>query len=473
MPVAVSGLVEATNSATIYAETAGVVASLPFREGDSVTVSDILSKQSSPVVDANIRLANAQADLVRSERLTTIEANQSSLETALVSGTSADQLAVLRDTGNQARIDEAAKALSIGVSGNLNTILSAVDYINNHRSLFTAQGLDDYDEVLKLIYGQTPTYFTSILAPSPERSFVSLKSLSEQASSTVADARAAGDRTVQILLLLDQALASAEDDVFNKRNSPTETLKKSYLSQKSNISVALQSMEELLASTNQTIDAALEDAVIQAKSVSLADLDQQSAETQLEYSLEIANNSAMVQDASVGLANAEKSLGIARAPFSGLVTEVFLDEGEYASPGTPLLRLIGDGMTEIKVTVPQLLGDSLATGQSFVVGGEVVGFVERFVVEENGRGFTVIITLQDDQFLVGETVRGFVVVDQSETVFSVPREYVHFDSDGALVRYQTGDHSRVRIVYDNGRSLFLVVEEPKAAPLITNWSELF
>lgn len=68
------------------------------------------------------------------------------------------------------------------------------------------------------------------------------------------------------------------------------------------------------------------------------------------------------------------------APFAGTVARKYVDAGEFAAPGRPLLELDGADAFEIEVAVPDSLGGRLAVGQSLDVA-----------VPASGRGFAARI----------------------------------------------------------------------------------
>ena len=58
---------------------------------------------------------------------------------------------------------------------------------------------------------------------------------------------------------------------------------------------------------------------------------------------------------------------VLRAPFSGTVTKVYIQPGEWAVPGQPAIELTGDGDIELLVQVPETMLDRVSPGQSVQV----------------------------------------------------------------------------------------------------------
>ncbi len=100
-------------------------------------------------------------------------------------------------------------------------------------------------------------------------------------------------------------------------------------------------------------------------------LDQEGAVSTHEYEdihrhYQIAQAQAMAARAGWAAAQANLSYARIRAPFSGLVARRFLQEGSFAAPGAPLLKLVG-GASEIRTAVANSLYRSLRTGESVPV----------------------------------------------------------------------------------------------------------
>jgi RND family efflux transporter MFP subunit len=85
--------------------------------------------------------------------------------------------------------------------------------------------------------------------------------------------------------------------------------------------------------------------------------------------------SATKAAAEVKLREAERLLeeSTLRAPFAGTVTEVFLEPGEYATPGLPVVLLSGDRDLEIRVEVPESIISKLSVGDEVAIDLPVAG----------------------------------------------------------------------------------------------------
>jgi RND family efflux transporter MFP subunit len=162
---------------------------------------------------------------------------------------------------------------------------------------------------------------------------------------------------------------------------------------------------------------------------------------------------ASLSAASAQLDEAERVLNEAtlKAPFAGTVTAVFLEPGEYASPGKAVVELSGDGDIELQVEVPENMVMTPAKGQSVRVilpmagGKQVAGRVKSVAraAAAAGRLFPVVATLEPVPGLSAGMTAELVLEVETEGELTVPvksvlnpgssRPYV-FCLDGEVVR---------------------------------------
>lgn len=69
-----------------------------------------------------------------------------------------------------------------------------------------------------------------------------------------------------------------------------------------------------------------------------------------------------------GLAEAERRQreSILRAPFVGVVTDVYLEPGELTAPGQPIVALVAEGAVEAELRLPAAWRDALSVGDTLV-----------------------------------------------------------------------------------------------------------
>jgi multidrug resistance efflux pump len=468
LPVAVTGVVAAAESVTIYARTAGIVTVLPHREGAVVSAGTVLALQDTPIEEAQVALAVAQGSMTATEQRAHVTAQETLRDTATVRAYTATEIAMLRAASNTHRLTETTAATAAAVNVGLTTTLAAMDYINNNRTLLTADGLDAYNEAVRLMYGNRATHFdTQFLSASKSVAGVTLQSVSAEAATSPVAAETAALMSEQILTLLNAALMSAEKDVFNRQSGTDEASTATYVAQKAAVTTALAELVSTRAAAAQVIDGALQDIVGEASAVAVTDIDRKAAVRQAALAEELAMRAVAVSNAAIGVATAATSLNEASAPFAGVVSRVYVKAGTYVMPGTPLVELVGTGAQEVVVTVPEVLVQALKVGQPFVVDGITVGIVDRFSPVAVGHGHVAVIALQTETVGIGGTVTGHVMMDARAPVYAVPRAYVHITSNGPSIMYQDGDRVPVEIVYDGGATLYVTTDRYKDAPLIT------
>ncbi len=117
-----------------------------------------------------------------------------------------------------------------------------------------------------------------------------------------------------------------------------------------------------------------------------------------------------------------------RAPFSGVVTAVHLEPGEWADPGRPVLELQDDHRVKLEVEVPENIILSLEPGQNvhailpFAGNVRVNGRIAHLARAAGGSGrlFPVVVELEPIPGLVpGMTAELFLDVE-SRPAFAVP-----------------------------------------------------
>lgn len=464
IPVAVAGVVEAVDSTTIYAETAGVITSLPNKEGSRVSVGSILSRQNTPVADAQVQLAVAEGGLTAAQQAQAVAVGQLIKDQAATRKYSANEIAQLRAVSGETRIKEMSDALLKVVEQDLLVAVTAIDYVNNNRSLFTADGLKAYDTVVADLYGKTPNYFRSGVQHSLKDSadiLPLLNELKDDPETTVVEVQILSRLTSSHLKALVYLFTTAESDVFDRKSDfVTVETQSEYLSLRGEILTATQNLQAEQSRTEQVMDGVLEDAVNQKTNVSVTGLDEQIASVQSEYAEIIDKQSALVAKAAVGVAVAQQSLGVVTAPFMGVVSKVFVTVGEYIMPGQPIMTVIGTGAREMTVMVPSYLLTKVELGQPFIVKGETVGFVDRFsTITEGGSGEVIVALSAGSDLVVGTSVNGNLLITSDTDVYQVPRSYLHFSNNGAHIQYENGDQSAVEIIYDAGTQLFIKPEK--------------
>ena len=115
-----------------------------------------------------------------------------------------------------------------------------------------------------------------------------------------------------------------------------------------------------------------------------------------------------------------------RAPFSGVVTERYSDEGAISNPGQPLLKLVESGVLEVRLGLPEAVSANLVPGRSYPVLIQGVSYDADLrtvtgVIDANQRTVTAIFDLPEGTPVSsGAVARLEIVQDVSQTGFWVP-----------------------------------------------------
>ena len=119
---------------------------------------------------------------------------------------------------------------------------------------------------------------------------------------------------------------------------------------------------------------------------------------------------------------------IIAAPFSGTVTGVMAEPGEWTGPGTPVISLAGDGDIELKVEVPENTAINLIKDQDVKVilpnagNRQVNGRIKSIARAASGPGrlFPVIINLGSEENIFSGMTAELAIDIEMENSISVP-----------------------------------------------------
>lgn len=150
----------------------------------------------------------------------------------------------------------------------------------------------------------------------------------------------------------------------------------------------------------------------------------ENAETSLE-TLKAALDSAKVQLREARRVLEESTI---KAPFSGTVTGVMAEPGEWTGPGSPVVMLAGDGAVELKVEVPENTVTGLSQDQEVLVvlpceaGRQVRGRIKSMALAASGPGklFPVVITLDPDSLVFSGMTAELMINIRVEDSIGVP-----------------------------------------------------
>jgi RND family efflux transporter MFP subunit len=118
---------------------------------------------------------------------------------------------------------------------------------------------------------------------------------------------------------------------------------------------------------------------------------------------------------------------VIRAPFPGVVTERFIQRGEYLQTGAATVRLVNTGDIEARATAALSLASNVHEGQIVTVrdhGIEKSGRVRTVVPvgDDRSRQFEVRVTLASPEWLVGTPIEVSLPSAEVRTAVTVPRD---------------------------------------------------
>jgi RND family efflux transporter MFP subunit len=142
---------------------------------------------------------------------------------------------------------------------------------------------------------------------------------------------------------------------------------------------------------------------------------------------EMSNDDLSRADAQLREAQYEIGQSVIRAPFPGVVSERFIQMGEYLQTGAATVHLVNTGDVEARATAALELAANVHPGQSVTVrdhGIEKSGRVRTVVPvgDDRSRQFEVRVTLSNPEWLVGTPVEVSLPASAERTAVTVPRD---------------------------------------------------
>jgi RND family efflux transporter MFP subunit len=127
-----------------------------------------------------------------------------------------------------------------------------------------------------------------------------------------------------------------------------------------------------------------------------------------------------------------------RAPFAGIVTERFIQTGEYLQTGSATVRLVNTAEVEARATAALELAGHVRPGQSVMVrayGTPHTGRVRTVVPvgDERSRQFEVRVSLGGPEWLVGTPVEVSLPESAERNAVTVPRDALVIRQNHAYV----------------------------------------
>jgi RND family efflux transporter MFP subunit len=142
---------------------------------------------------------------------------------------------------------------------------------------------------------------------------------------------------------------------------------------------------------------------------------------------EVSNDDVTRANAQLRQVLYEIDQSVIRAPFPGVVSERFIQRGEYLQVGAPTARLVNIADIEARATAALELAANVHPGQTVTVrdhGGQRTGKVRTVVPvgDDRSRQFEVRVALTSPEWLVGAPIEVSLPSSAARTAVTVPRD---------------------------------------------------
>lgn len=455
--VHVAGVVTATDSTVVSAKTNGVLQSLFVTEGSVVNNNQKVATQDTTVQNAEIVYQNALKNKTTAEQAATVDIRRYTAEKASVTAISTEKIAFIQSEAVEMQLQAEAGAVRTAIEAGITIMLDTLAFTHENPSLFSDSKREQFDEIVNNLYGNIPSYFSNPINYGNDFTTTdTIKVLEEMRSLDINSLSILDTETLAVVVMgqlraLVTLYTTAEADILdNDVITQGSNIYNTYFANRTNILTVLSTLESAQKSLQIKTDTINETEASNNQSITITDIDKTLTERQAKFSEEIANSAEQVAIAATSLAVAEASLGTIYAPFSGVVSTVYVEIGEYVTAGQPLFTLHGNEARELKVSVPVAIGTQLQTGDFFYVNNKIAGTIDRLSPVQQGYSIEVFISLSDISLPVGSSLQGELSFATTEDSVLVPREYVFFNSVGPYVLTESENEYPLQIIIDNG-----------------------
>lgn len=446
----VRGLVKPVDKVVIYAKQQVQIAEINVREGDRVAPGQLLALGNNEPMLAKYEVALAAGML--QDNNANIAQTESSLASLLAQNVmrEASTSAGLSHNAATNRISEAEVYLSLSHEKALTVVPKALRFIQDNKTLFSGQSLDTHDVLLKNLYGYAPDYFkASNLTTAGSGDNLKLQ-IAEATNSE--EKISVSTKLLSALESLNSIYETSESEFYDKANlASTDSRLQSFNATRSEI---IGLMTELETQITQLTSA--QDTYAQNTTTSIAHLEQSIITS--AGAMDIANLSNQNKIFTTNLSAANKAevqanidWGNVNAPFLGMIESVYINQGQFVTPGTPLFSIVSEESNEIIVSIPQALSPLIKSGQSFVgIDDKEIGFVDRIVRESSGSAKLYIIITSE--IGAGEIVSGRIEINTEnlpDNMTLVKRQEIMFTNRGPIVVATNGEEIPVSVIFDD------------------------
>lgn len=198
----------------------------------------------------------------------------------------------------------------------------------------------------------------------------------------------------------------------------------------------------------------------QAEAQRLAELakDNHAALSRLELAqrdLSIARSELAAAESRIMQIREKQERTTIKAPFAGVVTGQFIQAGEWADPGTPIIRLVDTAALEAQAWIPVTALPHISTGTRLgltIAGQPATGTVRTLVPvgDDQSRLYELRLLLDGDSWSAGQSVRIAIPTAESRPALVVPRDALVLRRDGVTVFRILDDDTAERVTVETG-----------------------
>lgn len=465
----VVGQVEAKKEIIIRAKQAGTVEEVMVAEGSLIKSGGMLALQMDPVLSARLNRQEVASSIAESERESALLIR---VEGASLQAVNHYQATGLANLTNEASTNRAL-AIQAQLVTNLETIVVSLPeilrFVQDNKTYFGSESNSFYREAVSQLYGKDVDYLklNNLTYPgSVEGSLIN--SLAKVTTSTsLVEMLTVTNQALLALSTLVNVFTESESEFLDRnRLSSTEEAYTGYNVTRQNLlalKLALEQSSEALVSVSDT---GVINEFKNEVTISQSEITKATALEQSKIAQALLTKTGQLSRADRAVLEAELSLGLIKAPFAGVVSEVLVEVGEYVQPGTPLFVLISLADQELEVRVPGPLLSRIKVGSDFMVDDKVIGRVDRIVPVLNGGSASVYLAL-DIPFAIGQTLRGELeLVGDNKDELMISRRELFFSAHGPYIKTNDGKEVAVSIVLDEGETLLVVPEEEITTTLL-------
>ena len=176
---------------------------------------------------------------------------------------------------------------------------------------------------------------------------------------------------------------------------------------------------------------------------------------QAQRDLTISRSELTAAKSRIAQTQEKQQRTIIKAPFSGVVSEQFIQAGEWADPGTAIVRLVDTASLEAQAWIPVTALPYIQTGSrlGLTIAGQAATGTVRTVVpvgDDQSRLYELRLLLDGGAWSAGQSVRVAIPVATARAATVIPRDALVLRRDGTTVFRILEDNTAERIVVETG-----------------------